>query len=169
MAPQQLEESKTSSSHVELEASASAAFPMMLDFMYSQHSIDVKASADTATALRHLANYFGVPTLFEAVNQFIQKDMCKKNIHFYLEQATLYQDEKVISSTLVVAAWAWEALLVREECSVYMSQLPQSKHLKLLKLVGLEAAKSSRGFRACQQIPIDMRTAKEGVFGSRFV
>jgi hypothetical protein len=75
----------------------------MLDFMYSLHSIDVEASTEIATALRYLANYFGVPTLFDAVAQFIQKDMCKDNIHIYLEQATLYQDEKVIDSTMVVA------------------------------------------------------------------
>lgn len=61
---QGLAESITSMSMFTLESSAARAFPDMLDFMYGHHSGSLSATSDTAVALRHLANYFGVPALF---------------------------------------------------------------------------------------------------------
>ena len=98
-----LAETQSSTSRLELEPSAAVAFPIMLDFMYhtdnnmtkasgggfGEKGYDVNATTETAVALRHLANYFEVPSLFEAVNEFIGDDMDKDNIDMYLEEALL--------------------------------------------------------------------------------
>jgi len=43
------------------------AFPIMLDFMYSQDD-ELKATTETAAALRWMSNYFEIEALFHAVN-----------------------------------------------------------------------------------------------------
>ena len=56
------------------------AFPIMLDFIYGDK--DVEATVETAVALRHLASYFDVPTLFANVNNYIIKNMDEKKFLF---------------------------------------------------------------------------------------
>ena len=97
-------------SHIELENSAAAAFPIMLDFMYSHTSVNVQATTKTAVALRHLAKSFDIPALLTTINEFIRKDMTKDNIHIYVQEATVYRDEEIIQSTMQTAAPAWHEL-----------------------------------------------------------
>jgi hypothetical protein len=148
----------TSTSRLELENSAvSIAFPDMLDFMYAHESEEVKAKSETAVALRHLAKYFEVPTLFESVNNFIQKDIMVLNkdaIHIYLQEALQYDDDKILQATMVHAAASWEHMLVSEDGtkkkpSKYMDLLPLSLKLEVMELALLYAAfraKESEGF-----------------------
>ena len=75
-----LKESESSTSCIELEESSMKAFPIMLDFIYGDK--DVEATVETAVALRHLASYFDVPTLFANVNNYIIKNMDEKKFLF---------------------------------------------------------------------------------------
>jgi BTB/POZ domain len=147
-ANQTMTEAQSRTSKIELESSAAVAFPAMLDFIYGPYSSslgngiisgEVVASTHTAVALRYLAQYFGVPTLFDSVNQFIQKDMNKDTIHIYLQEAIIYLDDKIIDSTMKVASWTWPVLLVEESCRAYMELLPLSKHLQWTKMILQEA------------------------------
>jgi hypothetical protein len=153
---QTMTEAQSRTSKIELESSAAVAFLTMLDFMYAPYcaqyssscsdtrviSSDIVASTHMAVALRYLAQYFGVPTLFDSVNQFIQKDMKKDNIHIYLKEAIIYVDDKIIDSTMKVASWTWPVLLVEEGCLAYMEILPLSKHLQWTKMILQEARRT---------------------------
>jgi hypothetical protein len=151
-----LEESNTSTSRLELENSAAIAFPDMLDFMYryayESEEVKVEANPETAVALRHLANYFGVPTLFESVNNYIRKDMNKDNIHVYLREALQYQDDKIVQATMAAAVKSWLHVMVSEDGtqkkpSKYMDLLPQSQKFEVMELALLESVKESKRFR----------------------
>jgi hypothetical protein len=140
----ELAESKTSTTVLELEASAARAFPDMLDFIYNQKE---NLSSESAVPLRHLASYFCVPTLFEHTNKFIQKDIGTSNIHVYLKEALLYQDDTMIWATMKVAANNWRFLAPNSNTSAseparYLALLPQEKQLEVMQLALQRAALS---------------------------
>lgn len=135
---------ESSISKLELYHSAATAFPEMLDFMYDFDPKEVRAQTDTAVALRYLANHFEVPTLFESVNKFIEDDMNRENIHIYVREARKYEDEIIINATMVIAAEAWEDMLLAKdgtpiEKSAYIDQLSESDQLELMKRALSEA------------------------------
>jgi hypothetical protein len=101
----ELAESKTSTTVLELKTSAALAFSDMMDFIYMNREANL--SSETAVAVRHLATYFCVPTLFEHTNNFIQQDIGTSNIHVYLQEALLYHDDTMIQATMEVAANDW--------------------------------------------------------------
>ena len=145
-----MSEFKSATSRLHLEESAGKAFPAMLDFMYNNS--DVSATTETAVALRHLANYFGMPNLFESVNKFIENDMDKYNIHIYLDEAILYNDDIIMDATMSIAAENWNELFVSKdgqsvEKHAYLALLPQSKHMDLLQKTVLQAAKHQNEFK----------------------
>jgi len=133
-----------STTRIELFQSAAIAFPEMLDFIYDFDPEEVRARTDTAVALRHLANHFEIPTLFESVNKFIEEDMDRKNIHEYLKEAKKYEDDIIINATMVIAAEAWEDMLLAKDGtplkkSAYLDQLSDSDKLELMKRALTEA------------------------------
>mmetsp|Transcript_15595 Transcript_15595/g.24250 ORF Transcript_15595/g.24250 Transcript_15595/m.24250 type:complete len:240 (-) Transcript_15595:26-745(-) len=95
-------EATKSTSHIQLQDSAALAFPYMLDFMYRTNdaATEVNVTTENAVALRHLAQYFGIPSLFLSVNNFIKSDLQVWNATIYLAEAELYRDEKIISAAL---------------------------------------------------------------------
>jgi len=100
---QQLTELESSTSVVRLECSAAAAFPDMLDFVYSPvGNLDV--STENAVALRHLSLYFGIRSLFSRVNAFIQGDLNASTSTTYLTEATIYHDDKLINVACMLCA-----------------------------------------------------------------
>jgi hypothetical protein len=132
----ELAESKTSTTVLELEASAAQAFPDMLDFIYNQEKEN--QSSESAVPLRHLASYFCVPPLFEHTNKFIQKDIGTSNIHVYLKEALLYHDDMMIRATMEAAANNWRFLAPNDtsasEPARYLALLPPEKKLEVLQL-----------------------------------
>lgn len=141
---------ESSTTRIELFHSAAIAFPEMLDFIYDFDPEEVQARTDTAVALRYLANHFEIPTLFESVNKFIDGDMDKENISEYLKEAKKYEDEIIINATMVIAAEAWEDMLLAKDGtplkkSTYVDQLSDSDQLELLKRALSEA------FFACKR------------------
>jgi hypothetical protein len=130
--------STRSKSRIGLLDSAARAFPDMLDFIYSFQSESVKISTDTAVALRYLSDFFGVPTLFNDANAFIQEDMNKNNIHRYLREAQAFKDEELVLATMAIVVRAWEGVInqsmPREEFSPYIDLLPPQQQLHLFQL-----------------------------------
>ena len=135
-----LKESESSTSRTELEESSMKAFPIMLDFIYGDK--DVEATGETAVALRHLASYFDVPTLFENVNNFIMNNIDEDNILVYSQEAQLYQDDGVIEAVARVAAYRWVDVIqaspshsleknLEEPTNVQM--LPESKQMEVMQ------------------------------------
>ena len=153
-----LSECETSTSRIELQPSEAKAFPAMLDFMYTYNS-NVVASSETAVALRHLATYFGIPALYENVNQLIQDDMDKYNINIYLDEALLYNDDKIIDATIDVAIANWEDLFISKEKEtvefpLYFNMLPETKRVKLLAMQVRAYQQESRRFRRVTNEPL---------------
>eukprot|EP00586_Coscinodiscus_wailesii_P021376 CAMPEP_0172506032 /NCGR_PEP_ID=MMETSP1066-20121228/191362_1 /TAXON_ID=671091 /ORGANISM="Coscinodiscus wailesii, Strain CCMP2513" /LENGTH=192 /DNA_ID=CAMNT_0013282879 /DNA_START=74 /DNA_END=649 /DNA_ORIENTATION=+ len=94
-----IKEATTRTSVITLDDAAAKAFPIMLDYIYSDRDA-LEASSEIATALRYLSNYFGVRALFERVNNFIRDDLIIDNLPVYVEAATLYNDDAMISTLI---------------------------------------------------------------------
>lgn len=93
----EVSEQTMSTSVITLEDSAADAFPVMLDFIYEGNG---EANLDTskAVALRHLAQYFRIRSLYEVVTCFIQNDLVADTATTYLSEAVKYHDEKLASA-----------------------------------------------------------------------
>lgn len=88
---------KESTTALTLPRKAADLVPTMLDYMYAFHGepmIDV--STATAAALRYLADVFGVQTLFQVVNEFIQNDLNAANAEIYQKDARAFNDEDLL-------------------------------------------------------------------------
>jgi hypothetical protein len=66
-----LAESLSSTSKISLHPLAATAFPVMLDYMYDSRK--QLFTVENAAALRHLALYFGVKSLFQDATLFIER------------------------------------------------------------------------------------------------
>jgi len=93
----QTKESDAKTTTIEFEPSTAEAIPVMLDFIYSPIG-KVNATTDNAVALRHLANYFGIHALFDAVNDFVHVDLSPTTSPVYLSESAVYYDEKIMDA-----------------------------------------------------------------------
>jgi hypothetical protein len=92
----QMREAETSTSRIELEDLAADAVPHMLDFMYNpQHILNV--TSEVAVSLRYLTQYFGIKLLHRRVMAFVKTDMNMSNVHLYIQSATIFHDQKMLS------------------------------------------------------------------------
>lgn len=90
------QESVNATSVIEFEnASSAEAFPIFLNFIYSDNNKKYFSSKN-AIALRYLSNYFIVEQLFHDANEFIQGDVNTNNAIFYFSEAFMYQDDKML-------------------------------------------------------------------------
>lgn len=79
---------------IELSEQSAKLVPVILDFMYSpSHPLPI--STQTAPALRFLSRLFGIYMLNKVVIEFLQQDICLKNMIDYLDSADLYDDERI--------------------------------------------------------------------------
>jgi hypothetical protein len=159
----ELEESKTSTSVLKLEASAAEAFPAMLDFIYklpagisvtSKKAVTFRVTSKKAVTFRHLASYFRVPALSRGMKKIIEVDMKPSNICDYLKEAQLYQDDEIIRATMEVAADNWlsvfapiKTLKHASSQSLYFRLLPQKKQLEVMQLALQRAGSAYRSFK----------------------
>ena len=97
-----LSEHATSTSHINLEVSAAEAFPGVLDYIYSDKKI--KFTSKNATAVRHLAHYFGIRPLWKYASVFIKGDFGLETAATYLSEAMLYHDEKLEQASIDILA-----------------------------------------------------------------
>ena len=142
-----LKEAQASTSHITLERSAANAFPLMLDFMYDISSGDVEASTETAVALKHLANYFDVPSLLGNIDKFIQDDLTLDNMHIYARDGNLFHDDETIQDTMKRVAPEWRNLFASDDedksrkKARYMDVLTDKGRSEFLELALLNAGK----------------------------
>ena len=97
-------DASTDGTYIELKASAAAAFPIMLDFMYSPIGTPVEATTESAVALRHLASCFGIRELFNCVTDFIKSDLRPETAPTYLLEAATYKHDKLVAASLKICA-----------------------------------------------------------------
>ena len=97
-------DASTDGTYIELKASAAAAFPIMLDFMYSPIGTPVEATTESAVALRHLASCFGIRELFNCVTDFIKSDLRSETAPTYLLEAATYKHDKLAAASLKICA-----------------------------------------------------------------
>jgi hypothetical protein len=89
----QMHENVTCTSRIALEDDSRAnVFPLLLDFVYAQESIQVaniqlELSADKAAALYHLAEYFDVPRLRDMVEDYFRNHLRMINLVEYISAA----------------------------------------------------------------------------------
>jgi hypothetical protein len=80
-------------SRIELQASAAAAMPVFLDYVYNKG--ELAASSANAAALVSLAQYFQAAAAYNAAMKFVRADMQTANAAHYLAEAELYSLDKV--------------------------------------------------------------------------
>jgi hypothetical protein len=80
-------------SQIELQASAAAAMPAFLDYVYNKGKL--AASSANAAALVSLARYFQAAVAFKAAMTFVTADIKTANAAHYLAEAELYSLDKV--------------------------------------------------------------------------
>lgn len=97
-----MSEHTTNTSRINLEGSAAEAFPGVLDYIYSDKKI--KFTSKNATAVRHLAHYFGIRPLWKYASVFIKGDFGLETAATYLSEAMLYHDEKLEQASIDILA-----------------------------------------------------------------
>jgi hypothetical protein len=95
------ESTREKSTAIELPRKAADLVPTMLDYMYSFHGEPLnEISTTTATALRYLADVFGVETMLREVNTFIENDLSDTTVEVYRADARLFHDERLLNAAL---------------------------------------------------------------------
>ena len=89
-------ESANATSNIVFENPSSVeAFPVFLNFLYSDNKKKYFTSKNVI-ALRYLSNYFVVEQLYHDVNEFIHADVTTNNSMLYFLEAFKYQDDKLL-------------------------------------------------------------------------
>mmetsp|Transcript_30999 Transcript_30999/g.56209 ORF Transcript_30999/g.56209 Transcript_30999/m.56209 type:complete len:540 (+) Transcript_30999:89-1708(+) len=97
-----LSEFATNPSHINLEDSAATSFPTILDYIYNDKKI--KFNSKNATAIRHLAHYFGIRSLWKCASTYIRGDFSLETAATYLTESILYHDEKLEHASIDILA-----------------------------------------------------------------
>lgn len=76
---------------IKVHKDAARLIPEMLDYMYSLDD-ELKICSETAAALSHLSQFFGIKQLAKQVLLFMKEDVCVANMSVYLDTATAFDD-----------------------------------------------------------------------------
>lgn len=120
-----LSEFQTSTSRINLEESAFEAFPAILDYIYTDKN--VKFATKNATAIRHLAHYFGIRPLWKCASAYIRGDFSLETAATYLPESVLYHDEKLEHACLDIFAERMEEVNRRT-----LTKLPPSSFERIM-------------------------------------
>jgi hypothetical protein len=112
---QNFKEQALCKSRFKLKDTAAKALPAMLDFMYDAK---LNFTIENAVALLHLAGYFGIPTLTDAVSNFSSQMMAWDTAHVFLSEAIKYHDEKTIDQAKKVCVENFHYLTESQICSL---------------------------------------------------
>jgi hypothetical protein len=126
-----LSEFSTNTSHINLEETAAEVFPGVLDYIYNDKKI--KFTSKNATAVRHLAHYFGIRPLWKYASAFIKGDFGLETAVTYLSEAILYHDEKLEQASIDILAERIEEVSRRALTKLPPSSFERivtSQHLK---------------------------------------
>ncbi|KAG7355142.1 hypothetical protein IV203_004498 [Nitzschia inconspicua] len=78
-------------STIKVHEDAACLIPEMLDYMYSLDD-ELTITSDTAAALSHLSQFFGIKQLAKHVLIFMRDDICVENMNVYLNTAMAFDD-----------------------------------------------------------------------------
>jgi len=94
------EEAKTNTSRIELQPLAADAFPVFLDYLYSEDDELISCTPENAVALRHLGEYFDMESLSSNALRFCATDMknTSDNFGMYYEHAKIFNDEYILKT-----------------------------------------------------------------------
>jgi hypothetical protein len=87
-------------SSVEMFSQAADLVPTMLDYIYGMRGEPLHITTTTATGLRYLADKFGVESMFQEVNEFIQRDLNESTVDTYNNDAVLFKDKKLMQAAI---------------------------------------------------------------------
>lgn len=97
-----LSEFETNTSRINLEGSAATSFPAILDYIYNDKP--PKLNSRNVTAIRHLAHYFGIRSLWKCASAYIRGDFSLETAPTYLMESILYHDEKLQQASIDILA-----------------------------------------------------------------
>lgn len=97
---------------ISLGQSAASAFPLMLDFIYSNGGTEFQFQFKTAhvVALRYLGRRFGVKSLHGAATSYIRDTMSYMTAPIYLAEAGAYEDDRLVEACIAVCADNFERI-----------------------------------------------------------
>ena len=90
----QLQKGRTSTSQIPLQKAAARVIPKLLDFVYTK---ELDIDTNQAGALRYLSGYFQMKLLYCKVMEFIHCDMDMTNIHIYIQDAVIFDDDDLMA------------------------------------------------------------------------
>jgi len=99
----EVQERQTCTSTIRLKCLAAEAMEAMLDHMYFGKGL-VDGQSTSSVALRSLAKYFGIRTLFEEATSYIDKDLNVDTASRYLRDSTIFSDDKVMAAAIRICA-----------------------------------------------------------------
>ena len=169
----QFVESKDSTSRIELKPSEAAVVPIMLDYIYEQNPqikmppsefvdmLDKREKAPTpgnVLALKHLADYFEIPTLLACVDCYILDDITRfaiddlDELEEYITGANVYNDEFVYDVVDDAVRDNWEEFFLSEDrrSTIYpkfMELLPMDVQRSILLRSLLDSVEHPPGSR----------------------
>mmetsp|Transcript_30348 Transcript_30348/g.35328 ORF Transcript_30348/g.35328 Transcript_30348/m.35328 type:complete len:491 (+) Transcript_30348:226-1698(+) len=85
---------------IALPKRAAQNIPMLLDFVY-EDKLDL--DADSAPAMRYLANQFDVRDLYSLVSSFIQGDLSEQTVTRYIAEAEAVKDKELLTIGMQIA------------------------------------------------------------------
>jgi len=98
----QTSEHETQTSTIKLKPEAVKSFPAFLDYVYNRDLGILGFERSNAVALRHLAMYFGVDTLFKDISELILLEFKKESLlDGYYNDAKLFNDEILLQAIRV--------------------------------------------------------------------
>ena len=100
----ELSEGAARESKLDLQASAAAAFPKLLDYSYSGRiEFDDKNVAET-TALMHLSHYLRMRELYDRTRTFVQSNLSSTTAPHYACEAYKYSMDKLVHAAITLCA-----------------------------------------------------------------
>mmetsp|Transcript_18300 Transcript_18300/g.56341 ORF Transcript_18300/g.56341 Transcript_18300/m.56341 type:complete len:375 (+) Transcript_18300:513-1637(+) len=155
-----LAEGAAARSKLDLQASAAAAFPKLLDYSYSGRiEFDDKNVAET-TALMHLAHYLRIRKLYDATRTFVQSHLKPSTAPEYACEANLYSMEKLVHAAITLCADNLDSPLLSDALTkTALSEFPTDLFTRVLEQSSKSSAvKSIHITRYCRQNSDDVNT-----------
>jgi len=89
-------EKKVKECTVKINKDASKLIPIMLDYLYSSND-DLHITSESAVAMRHLSEFFGIRALASRVLCFMQVDLKFSNMYSYITKANEFDDLETLT------------------------------------------------------------------------
>lgn len=106
---------------IELRDSAAEAFPIMLDYIYSNDiAVLENVNSKTGVALRYLSKHYDLPGLQKIVTDFIKKDFSFETSVDYLIEAVKFDEEKLAKASTNLCAARFNSLQNLERIPSYL-------------------------------------------------